>query len=400
MKKLIIISLFIFSSLCLNAYYWNQTRISFYKSHDTEVYGGENNFMSELIIDKLNFRFQMNSLVSEEGFDDPNSYVTNEIRSLSTYQLAENSKFILGYNLDYYDYDKTQSSFIYDWINQPVQPLVKNYLYLISKNEWDNFTLLAGLRGRATGIDYKFDISDAINTAQAEHYDEFYKDLALAYKLTNNVAIYATFENKTFYSSNADFNDPGRDYDYTHYGGGVNFTSKNFLGGKFSEDFQYLRKDSKQYADYQRHNFINKLRYNYIMTPALSSFVSYISKFSYDDKEKEFYRLANMVRVQARYNLLNYNYQAFLIAGTSLSLENLNRIYFAYVNYPINKSFAISLEDRYSHNVYNTIIASLDYRLNSNFMFYIENSNSQSFSNINIYDFKNTLTIGTRMLFR
>lgn len=400
MKKLVLISFLICICLCLNASYWNQTRFSFYKSQDTEVYGAENNFISEILLNKLNIQVQMNSLLSEEGFDEPNSYITNEIRSLATYTYNPQSKLLLGYNIDYYDYGKTQSSFIYNWINLPVQPLVKNYLYLISKNEWANFTLLAGLRGRTSGIDYKIGIPDAINSAQAEHYDEFYKDIALAYQLSNNIAIYAVYENKTFYSSNTNFNDPGRDFDYTHYGGGVNFTSRDFLGGKISEDFQYLRKDSEQYADYQRHNFINKLRYSYNITPTLSSFVSYISKFSYDDKGKEFYRLANMVRVQARYNLANSNYKAFLIAGTSLSLENLNRIYFAYAKYPLSKSFSLSLEDRYSHNVYNTIIASLDYQLNSNFMVYLENSNSQSFSNINTYDFKNTLTIGTRMLFR
>lgn len=400
MRKILSITFLIFTSLCFSTSYWNQNRLSFYKSKDIEVYGLENNFLTEVLIDKFNVRIQMNSVLTEEGYDEPNSFITNEIRSLTTYHFNPQSKFILGYNLDYYDYDKTQKSFIYPGINLPTQPIIKNYMYLYAKNDWNDFSLLAGLRGRRNTIDYQFDVAEAINSAKAEHYDEFYKELALAYKLRSNIFLYATYENKSFYSSNTSLSDPGRDYDYSHYGVGVKFSSIDFLGGKLSDDFQYLRKDSEQYATYQRDNFINQLRYSYRLTPSLSSFCSYISHFSYDNNEKEFYRLANMVRLQARYNLPNLNYKAFIIAGTSLSLENLNRIYFAYIKYPIINALSLSLEDRYNHNDYNIIVASLDYELNSNFMFYLENSNSQSFSEINYYDFKNTLTLGTRILFR
>ncbi len=400
MKKLLIISLLIFSNLCLNASFWNQTRMSFYKSHDTEVYGGENNLVTQLILNKLSINIQMNTLISEEGFDDPNSFVTNEIRSLSTYKLNPQSKLLLGYNIDYYDYDKTQSNFIYDGIKLPTQPLVKNYLYLISKNEWEDFTLLAGLRGRRNNIDYQMDIPNAINSAKAEHYDEFYKDFALAYSFNDYINFYTTFENKTFYSSNTSIYDPSREYDYTHYGGGIQVKLVDYLGGTIKEDFQYLRKDSDQYENYQKNNFINSLRYTYRLTPHLSSFVTYISRFSYDNQDKEFYRLSNMIRLQARYNLPNFDNQACLIAGSVLSIENMNKIYFAYFKMPVIGSLAISLEDRFSYDIYNTIIASLDYQVNSNILFFLENSNSQSFDNINVYDFKNTISLGTRMLFR
>ncbi len=407
MKKLIIISLFIFSSLCLNAYYWNQTRISFYKSHDTEVYGGENNFMSELIIDKLNFRFQMNSLVSEEGFGDLNSFVTNEIRSLSTYQFNPHSRFFLGYNVDYYDYDKTKELNLLDnGIMFNSQPLIKNHLYLYNNFDWDNISIFTGVRGRRTLIDYHFKRPNSINTAESEYYDEFYKDISIFYQLNNEFMVYSTFENKSFYSSETAVIDPKRDQDYTHYGLGVNYVSKDFIGGKISEDFQYLRKDSEQYASYQKHNFINKLRYNYTFTPYLSTFISYISRFSYDNEEKEFYRLSNMARVQARLNLPNYNHKAFIIAGSTISFENLNRIYFGYAKFPLTNTIAISLEDRYSHNVYNTIVTSIDYSFNSNFLFYLENNYTESlrkidnFENENTFNFKNSFVIGTRMLFR
>lgn len=406
MKKNLIIIFLIFTSVYSSATFWNQSRFSFYNSHDTEVYGAENNFLSEFMYDRLNIQIQMNTLYSEEGFDDPNSYITNELRTLSTYHLAENSKFLIGYNLDYYDYDKTKNNFIIDGIYLTTQPLVKNYLYLYTQNEWESVSFLAGVRGRRTGIDYQFDISDAINSAEAEYYDEFYKDIALAYQFNSDFLIYSTYENKTFYNSVNSFVDPYRNHDYTHYGLGVNYTSNSFLGGRISEDFQYLNKESQQYQSYQRHNFINNLRYNYFLNPYISSFISYISQFSYDKEDKEFYRLANYARAQLRFNIPSYNYKAFVIAGSSISFENLSRIYFAYVEYPLSNSFSLSLEDRYSHNVYNTIIASMDYKINNNFLVYIENNYVQSLRKIdnfefeNTYDFKNTFTLGTRMLFR
>lgn len=407
MKKNLLILLIVFSAILCSGTYWNQSRVSFYKSHDTQVYGAENNFVSDFISDRLSIQIQMNSLVSEEGFDDPNSYITNEIRSLSTYQLAENSKFILGYNLDYYDYDKTKKlNMIDNGIMFHSQPLVKNHLYIYTDLAWNNLNLIAGIRGRRTGIDYHFKRPSSINTAEAEYYDEFYKDLALAYNINDEFSVYTTYENKSFYSSNTSLIDPRRDQDYSHYGLGVNYTSKSFLGGKISEDFQYIRKESNQYDSYQKHNFINNLRYNYTLTPHLSTFLSYISRSSYNTEDDQFYRLSNLARFQARYNLPNYQNRAFLIAGTSLSFENLNRIYFGFIKFPLANSLALSLEDRYSHNVYNTIITSIEYKVNSNFLFYIENTYTQSLRSIdnfemdNTYDFKNSVTLGTRMLFR
>lgn len=400
MKKNLFIILYIFTTIYCSASYWNQASYSFYNSVDTELSGVENNFISEFSINKYDILIQLNSLISEEDYDDPNSYVTNELRTLSTYQIAENSKFLLGYNVDYYDFDKTKSNFIIDGIYLPTQPLVKNYLYLYSLNKWENISMLAGIRGRRTGIDYQFDIPEAINSTKAEHYDEFYKDFALAYKLNSNFSLYSTFENKSFYSSNPKFNDPRRNHDYTHYGVGANYTSKSIFGGKLSEDFQYVRKDSEQYASYQRNNFINNLRYIFSFNNNWHSFISYIGRFSYDRNTKDFYRLANMVRVQVRYNLSNHNNRAFAIAGSRINAENMSRIYFGYVEYPLTNSISISLEDRYSHNVYNTIISAVEYKLNNNFLFFIENNNTQSFSKINSYDFKNTFTLGSRMLFR
>ncbi len=400
MKKNLLSIFIIFTAVYSSASFWNQSRFSLYNSHDIEVYGFENNFLSEFMLNRLNIQVQMNSLVTEEDYDDYNSNITNELRTLSTYQLAENSKFILGYNVDYYDYDKTQDNFIINGIDFPIKLLVKNNLYLYTQNQWQNMSLLAGLRGRRSGIDYKFDYQDVINSAEAEYYDEFYKDLALAYNLNSELSLYSTFENKTFYSSNVNFNDPGRNHDYTHYGVGVNYTSKSFLGGKISEDFQYLNKESQQYESYQRHNFINNLRYNYSFNPYLSSYISYFSHFSYDKTDKEYYRLANMLRLQARFNIPSYNYKAFVIAGSRISFENLSRIYFAYLEYPLTNSISLSLEDRYSHNIYNTIISAIEYKLNSNFLFYLENNNTQSFSSFTTFDFKNTFTLGSRMLFR
>ena len=48
----------------------------------------------------------------------------------------------------------------------------------------------------------------------------------------------------------------------------------------------------------------------------------------------------------------------------------------------------------------------MDYKINNNFLVYIENNYVQSLRKIdnfefeNTYDFKNTFTLGTRMLFR
>lgn len=391
MKKSIVLILLVFSTLYCSATFWNQSRFTFYNSEDTEVYGFKNSFLSEFLIDKIDIQIQMNSLISEEDFDDVNSNVTNELRSLTTYQLTNNNKFLLGYNVDYYDYDKTGSNYI-EGVGFPIQPLVKNYLYLYTQNEWEDISMLAGVRGRRTGID--------INSSEAEHYDEFYKNIALAYQLNTNFSIYSTFENKSFYNSTTEFNDPRRNYDYTHYGIGLNFTSKNILGGKLSEDFQYIRKDSEQYASYQKHNFVNSLRYNFSFNSNWNSFLSYIGRFSYDKETKDFYRLANMFRIQLRYNLPDYYNRAFAIAGSRINAENLSRIYFAYFEFPLTNTISLSLEDRYSHNVYNTVISAVEYRLNNSFLLFVENNNSQSFSRINSYDFKNTITLGSRMLFR
>jgi hypothetical protein len=282
----------------------------------------------------------------------------------------------------------------------PSQALVKNYLYIYTQNEWENISMLAGVRGRRTGIEYQLDIPNLVNSAEAGYYDEFYKDIALAYKINKEFSLYSSFANKTFYSSNTNVNDPHRDHDYTHYGVGLNFTSKSIFGGKLSEDFQYIRQDSDQYASYQRNVFINNVRYNFSFNNNWHSFISYIGRFSYDRESKDFYRLANMVRAQVRYNLPNYNNRAFAIAGSRINAENLSRIYFGYVEYPLTSSISLSLEDRYSHNIYNTIISAVEYKLNDKFLFFIENNNTQSYSKINIFDFKNTFTLGTRMLFR
>lgn len=407
MKKNLVIIFIILATIYCSATYWNQSRFSFYNSGDTEVYGGENNFISDFVLDRLNIQFQMNSLVSEEGFDDPNSYITNELRSLTTYHLAGNSKFILGYNLDYYDYEKTKKLNMLDnGIMPHSQPLVKNHLYIYTDLAWNNLNLLAGLRGRRTGIDYHFKRPNSINTAEAEYYDEFYKDVAISYNIDDEMSLYSTYLNKTFYSSNTSIIDPRRDQDYSHYGIGFNYTSKNFLGGKISQDFQYLNKESEQYQSYQRHNFINNLRYNFTLNTYLSCYFNYVSHFSYDKEDKEFYRLANMLRFQARYNIPSYNNKAFVIAGSSLSFENLNRIYFGYIEYPLSNALSLSIEDRYSHNIYNIIISSLEYKINSSFLLYVENSYTQSLRIIdnyeyeNTFNFKNTLTLGTRMFFR
>jgi hypothetical protein len=404
MKKVILLSLF-FLLTAISVFsleYWNDARVTFTQDEDTDYWAFRNNHIAEYYLKDLYLQLDMNSFISElsdeKNIEERNSYVYNELKSFLQYKIKSHSLIKLGFNNNYYDYDKSWNNFFIDGINVPTQTLAKNYSYLVYEGNYKDFKLVTGLRLRSNYIDYQFDGMD-FQANEFYTYDEFYKDIYLSYNFNDKMSIYTDFYNKSFYSEITSLYDPKREHDVTEYGIGINYTNNDFFYGRVMEDLYYQKRDSEQYQDYQEDYFIYNLRYVFPVTSNLNAFCSYISHFSYASQEEEFYRLANMVRLQMRYDLPADYSDAYLIAGTRLNPENESRRYFIEAKYPLLERLYCRINETYFYEAYNKVSTALEYYISPASHVYIESNYTDSLDKSNLYKYKNNFTIGTRIYF-
>ncbi len=403
MRKIFLTLFLLAVSLIWAGNYWNQSQVTLTQDEDADYWGFKNNHLAEYYLNNLYLEIGLNTFLSEisspDYIEERSSYVTNEIKSFTIYNITSNSSLKLGFNNNYYDYNKSTTNTLVEGIGLPSQTLAKNYSYLVYEGQFNNLQILSGVRYRTNYYDHQIDLGGLINTAEYHTYDEFYKDIYLAYNLSEEVRIYSDFYNKTFYSSTKDFLDPKREYDVTEYGLGVNYTSKDFFNGKLVEDFYYEKRLGDNLQEYEEDYFVNSFRYVLALHDRLNAFCSYISHFSYDSEDKEFYRLANMVRMQLRYNISYDDGDSYILAGTRLNPENQSRRYFVEVKYPLMDKLYCRVNETYYYETYNSVSTALEYYLTSASHIYVENNYTDSLDDFGYYSYKNQFLLGARMYF-
>ncbi|OQY39120.1 MAG: hypothetical protein B6226_02500 [Candidatus Cloacimonetes bacterium 4572_65] len=403
MKKTLLIICIFTITLCSAGEFWNQTRYSLYKTTGHELLGFENNHIAEFYGNKLSAQFDFNTFISEDDFDlnlsPRNSYTRYELNSLIGYKFNSNHNLYFGFNNRFFDSAKTGSSVI-NGINLPAIPTMKSYALLSTDNSFGKTNVVAGIRFRRQYIKPTIFIPTFIEPDEIEHYDEFYKDLTLSYQFNEKITAYTKLYDKTFTSSKTTLLDEDEsDYDLTNYGFGIRYKESPFYVGKFIEDFYYERRDGETVNSETENYFINNFRYLVNVTPNLSAFCTYISRFSYDTEQEEFLRIANLVRLQLRYSLPCDIDQAYVIAGTRINAENQLRRYFVDIKYPIYDKLYIKVADSYNYESHNDFVTAIEYYISRVSNIYIENIYTDSLEDSHPSRYVNNLTFGTRIYF-
>ncbi|MDP8232899.1 MAG: hypothetical protein P9L91_09585, partial [Candidatus Zophobacter franzmannii] len=281
-----------------------------------------------------------------------------------------------------------------------VKPVAKNNLTFLAKQAIWNFDLEGSVRYRNLYYDY-------LETDDNEQENDLFTDLMLSYKIIPGLSVFGTLyykddmadiTNEELPPNYAD-NDPEAYFDELSFGGGVAWKHRFNLNHAVRIQSQYLRRDGDTIPEYMTNYFLTDMRYIFSLTPNLNGFVSYINRGVFDKGNKEFYRVANVIRTQFRYQLRMFDERAYAGIGVKYNPENKSDRYYIEASYPIISSLAVKLADAFSPEYYNNIVAGLEYSIGKYNRIYVENTYTTVRSDITALNDYNLFTFGARIFF-
>jgi hypothetical protein len=403
MKKIltivILIALFtVISALEVDS--WTNPFFSTYTIDGETYFGGRTNLLTDFNFENnLRAGLGLNLIKTDKEFQERNSTMFSRVNSYVSWDYKDTYLYTSFNNTLYAD--EYTNVFQLDGLFYPtVKPVAKNNLTFLAKQAIWNFDLEGSVRYRNLYYDY-------LETDDNEQENDLFTDLMLSYKIIPGLSVFGTLyykddmadiTNEELPPNYAD-NDPEAYFDELSFGGGVAWKHRFNLNHAVRIQSQYLRRDGDTIPEYMTNYFLTDMRYIFSLTPNLNGFVSYINRGVFDKGNKEFYRVANVIRTQFRYQLSMFDERAYAGIGVKYNPENKSDRYYIEASYPIISSLAVKLADAFSPEYYNNIVAGLEYSIGKYNRIYVENTYTTVRSDITALNDYNLFTFGARFFF-
>jgi hypothetical protein len=363
MKKHLLIFLIAISCNFLYSEISNFSEI-YFRSITTKTYGlyppESYNFNSGIIYKnnftatKGNFTAVLNNefFLSDASDENRNSLLFNQLFSDLSYNNDGNHLHLKNMFRNY-DLSQTIKTYLPGYENS-ITKSYQNFLFFDLQKDFSVFDINGyfGLRS----LHFKDNIDN-----QKYSDSDFYSNFNLNYSITKKIDFGITTLLKN------DLNDSNQ-YDFSKIGFGISLKNPILKSGNFKLNYFKLKSDA--IPKILSHNFVFSYHKRFNIFRNLNGFVHYISHNVYSKKDKKYYRLANMIRIQTKYRLFKKDY---LISGLRLSIENENKIYFTEYNHNFKKNIKISARLQKSINFYDEYIVSAKYYFNNINSIWIEN---------------------------
>jgi len=323
--------------------------------------------VEENLTEKIKLEVNDKLLYSKRNNSWINSFVNNTLSSALSYN---NSNLYVNTAFSYKVSDKDNSRFIQIPGNDDLYKQKNNFNsafsieYSVGKIEIESYT-------KYRNIAYLSQSDEAIDDS-----DIFLRDKCYL-KLNEQIKLSALYFHKN------DLNDESY-FDLTQLGTGIEFYQKFNLFNMIRLNFDYLKNNSDAINPEREHNFISTIRYTKRIGNNLSGFISFINRTSYNTDESEFYRIANVLRLQAKYSYLTDSFaDSYVTGGLKISPENKA------------STFLLGFNQRLYRNLFlqnnNSINNELFYKSEIGLEFY-RNSKQSLWFKYQYFDFRNDYT--------
>ncbi|MBN2829017.1 MAG: hypothetical protein JXR56_01715 [Candidatus Cloacimonetes bacterium] len=417
MKKIIIIIIIILIPICLQLLAkeptkWINLRYLNYTSDGEERFGFRNTYLGFYDL-KYNLASEIgiDFLLGEKAYPDNYNNIGNRLSSNLVWSL--NKTYLqAGFNSNYYGFKRAYPTHIDGLFYPDVEPVLKNNLTFMAKQTVWNFDLEGSLRYRNLNYEYGDPVS-------SEQENDLFSDLKINYRFYSDFSVFGTLYYKDDLANiksseippDYPISDPESYYNELAVGGGLSWKHRIGLNHGIKAQTQYLYREGDTLPDYLQNYFLTDIRYTFTLTPSLNGFLGYINRSCYaqakdvttakdgEGDEGKFYRIANVVRAQLKYQLNLLDERAYCCAGAKYNPENKTDRYFVEVSYPVISRLTIKAGDAFSPEYYNDIYCGIEFMPRRLHTLFLENRYTIVRNDITALADYNLLTVGARFFF-
>jgi hypothetical protein len=419
MKKIIILLMLVsvwMGLLTIEPANWINLRYLSYTSDGENRTGFRNTYLGFYDLKhNLATEIGLDFLLGEKAYPDNYTNIGNRLNSNLIWSLNK-TYFQAGFNSNYYGLRKVYPTHIDGLFFPDVNPVLKNNFSFMAKQIVWNLDLEGSIRYRNLNYEYS-------EPGSLEQENDLFSDLVIDYRFSRDFSVFGTLYykddlaniNSSEIPPDYPFSNPEQYYNELAVGGGLGWDHRFGMNHGIKARTQYLYRDGDALPDYLQNYFLTDIRYTFTLTPSLNGFVSYIIRSCFakqtdlsvakdgdgesEEDEGRFYRIANVVRAQLKYQLNLLDERAYVCVGGKYNPENKTDRFFMEVSYPVISRLTLKAGDAFSPEYYNDIYGGIEFMPRKLHTLFIENRYTITKNDITALDDYNLLTLGARFFF-